>query len=173
MTTNNKSLSLLVAEMSQVLTQIVEAGGELSPEIESMFDSLGTEIQTKTDNYAFFMERLDSEAEYWKARAETMTKVARSCINLKARLNDSIKLAMQQLGQDEIKGNEMRFKLSKLAPKLVLEEAAVTDAYKMIVTQHVPDKERIKHDLAAGLAVPGARMEDVFSLRKYVNRGEK
>lgn len=170
MSENNKSLALLVAEMSEVLNQIVEAGGELSPVLEQAFENLGEQIQTKTDKYAFFMERLDSEADYWKAKADDYLKVSRSCASLKARLNDSIKLAMLQLKTDEVKGTDMRFKLSKLAPKLVLEEPALPDSYKMVVTTRVPDKERIKADLAAGVAIIGAKMEDVFSLRKYANR---
>lgn len=170
MSENNKSLPLIVAEMSVILNQIVEAGGELSPEMETAFDNLGGQLQTKTDSYAFFMDRLDNEADFWKAKADSYLKVSRACANLKGRLNDSIKLAMRQLDTDEVKGNDMRFKLSKLAPKLVLEESALPAEYKMVVTTMVPDKERIKEDLGNKVEIPGATLEPVYSLRKYANR---
>lgn len=167
MSTN--TLPALVAEMSLILNQIIEAGGELSPELETSFDNLGGAIQTKADNYAFFMDRLDAEADFWKAKADSYIKVSRSCANLKERLNNSIKLAMRTLDTDEVKGHDMRFKLSKLAPKLVL-EGEVPAEYKMVVTTTVPDKERIKADLTNGVVIAGAVLEPVYSLRKYANR---
>ncbi len=167
---DNKSLPAIVAEMSLILNQIVEAGGELSPELETAFDNLGSQIQTKADGYAFFMDRLDNEADYWKAKADQLIKVSRSCANLKERLNNSIKLAMRQLDTDEVKGTDMRFKLSKLAPKLVLEESALPAEYTMIVQTTKPDKDRIKADLENKVEIPGATLEPVYSLRKYPNR---
>lgn len=165
-----KSLPTMVAEMSLILQQVIEAGGELSPELETAFDNLGSQIQTKADGYAFFMDRLDNESEFWKEKANAYLKVSRSCANLKERLNNSIKLAMRTLDADEIKGDDMRFKLSKLAPRLVLEEALLPSEYKMVVTTHVPDKDRIKADLANKVEIPGAMLEPVYSLRKYPNR---
>lgn len=165
----NKSLPMIVAELSVVMNAIVENGGELSPELETMFDNLGSQLSTKADGYAYFMEKLEHEADFWKEKANSYLKVSKSCANLKDRLNNSIKLAMRQLGTDEVKGDDVRFKLSKLPPKLVLDES-LPSSYKMAVTEYVPDKDRIKHDLEIGLEVPGATLEPVWSLRKYANR---
>lgn len=170
MTTNNKSLALIVAEMNELVTQIVENGGELTEVLETAFDDVGTQLQAKTDSYAFIMDKLDAEADFWDARAKASAKVAKSCKALRERLNDNIKFAMQQMQADEILGGEMRFKLSKLPPKVVMNPELIPDAYKMVVTETVPDKERIKATLLAGQSVPGAGLEDVYSLRKYANR---
>ena len=167
-TTTNKSLPALVLQMSEIVSQIAENGGELSEVLEQAFDFTGAELKAKADSYAFFMERLDSESDYWKAKAEQYAKVSKSCKTLKERLNTNIKLAMQIIGTDELMGEDMRFKLSRSAPKLVLDESLLPDAYKMIVSETVPDKERIKAALVDKLEVSGAKLEDVYSLRKYL-----
>lgn len=164
------TLPEIVARANLLEQALVEAGGELSPEIESMLEEVGKDLAAKTDSYAFFMERLDVQAEHWKAKADAFAKVSKSCKNLKERLNDRIKEAMRELGTEEIVGSDMRFKLSKMAPKLVIEEALLPKEYLMAVTEYVPDKERIKEDLANKCEVTGAKMEEVFALRKYVAR---
>lgn len=166
----SESLPAIVSQMSEIMNQIIENGGELSPVLEQAFDDVGSQLQTKADSYAFFMERLDTEADFWKQKAESYLKVSRSCAALKARLNENIKFAMRTLNTDEVKGGDVRFKLSKLAPKLVMDEARLPSEYKMIVTTTVPDKERIKHDIGVGIKIEGAALEDVFSLRKYANK---
>lgn len=167
---NKQSLAVLVSDMSVVLSQIVEAGGELTPELESAFDNIGGQLQEKTDSYAFFMDRLENEAEFWKQKADSYNKVAKSCKALRERLNDSIKSAMLVLKTDEIHGGEMRFKLSRAAPRLVIDETALPSGYKMQVIETVPDKAKIKAAIEVGQEIAGVKQEDVFTLRKYVQR---
>lgn len=171
-----QSLGDLVTGFSHILERIAEAGGELTPELEALFDQVGGDLQVKADSYAFVMDKLEAEAEFWKARADSFARVSKSCDRLRDRMKDAIKAAMVQLKRDEIEGVDFRFKLSTSSrPKLVLDEAILPAAWKMPVTELVPDKERIVTALDSGEAVPGARYEEVKSLRKYVNtkRGKK
>jgi hypothetical protein len=167
---DTKTLPALVAEMNEIVRQILESGGELTEVLETAFDGVGQELATKTDRYAFMIDRLSSEETFWKEKAEAYSKVAKSCKALRERLNDNIKFAMLSMETKEIAGDEMRFVLSKLAPKVVLNEEKIPDAWKMVVTERVPDKDRIKAALIDGMPVEGATLEPVFSLRKYVNK---
>jgi hypothetical protein len=167
---SDKTLPALVAEMNEIVRQILESGGELTEVLETAFDGVGQELATKCDRYAFMIERLQSEETFWKEKAEAYSKVAKSCKTLRERLNDNIKFAMLSMETKEIAGDEMRFVLSKLAPKVVLNEEKIPDAWKMVVTERVPDKDRIKAALIDGMPVEGAALEPVYSLRKYVSK---
>lgn len=164
-----KTLPALIVEMAELTAQLIENRGELTPVLEEAMGVTSQELATKCDRYAFFLDRLDNEAELWAEKAAEYSRVSKSCKALKERLHGNIKAAMTALGQSDLEGNEIRFKLSKLPPKLVLEEGSLPSAYKMAVTEYVPDKERIKHDLGVGITIDGAKMEPVFSLRKYPN----
>lgn len=165
-----KSLSTLVVEMAQIEAQIVEAEGEITPAIEAMLASVQTDLAFKVDGYAFFMDKLKINAGYWKDQAEISYRVSKSLLNVEERLKGGIKFAMQALNTDEVKGVDVRFKLSKSKPRLLLEETMLPAEYKMVVTEMVPDKEKIHHDLGVGIEIPGAKLEESFSLRKYPNK---
>jgi len=169
----SKSLLLLVEEMSCLTSKLVELGGELSPELEAILDQVQGQLETKTDSYAFFIEKLDLEAKFWKEKAEKYAAVSKSCSNLKERLNGSIKAAMIALGKDEIGGEEMRFKLSDSTPRLVIDEALLLGEYKTVLISETPNKEKIRELLKEGKEVTGAYLETGKTLRKYVNRGKK
>lgn len=169
----NKSLVAVAAEMGEILNQLAENGGELSEVLEQAFDLTGEQLVEKADKYALFMERLENEAEFWDAKAKSYQKVSRSCKSLKERLNNNIKVAMQLMETDEVQGTEVRFKLSRSNPKLVIEESIIPDAWKMQVVEVVPDKKRIGEALETGEQIPGAKYEASFSLRKYINARKK
>lgn len=169
----SKSLVQVSLEMGEILSQIAENGGELSEVLEQAFDVKGEELAVKADRYAMFLERLDVEADFWKQKAESYLKVSKSCKALKDRLNDNIKTAMRAMNTDELNGEEMRFKLSRTKPKLVLDEAVLPVGFKMQVTEYVPDKKRIEEALEVGEQIPGAKFEATYSLRKYLNARKK
>jgi hypothetical protein len=173
MSENNKSLVRVAVEMGEILTKLAENGGELSEVLEHAFDVTSEQLVAKADSYALFMERLDNEADLWKQKADSYAKVAKSCKALKERLNNNIKAAMQLMETDEIHGEEMRFKLSRLAPKLVIDEVSLPQTWKMQVVEVVPDKDRIKKAVELGESIPGVSQEDSYSLRKYVNARKK
>jgi hypothetical protein len=168
MSTENTLVSI-TAEMHAVIQQIIENGGELTPELESGFTEVGERLAEKTDAYAYFLDRLETEAEFWRSRADSLLKTAKACESLKKRLSGNIKFVMERLDQKEVCGSEMRFTLAKAKPALVIDEKALDPAYFMQVTEMVPDKERIKSDLELGVPVPGAKLEGGYSLRKYPN----
>jgi hypothetical protein len=169
MSENNKNLAVLVSEMSEIMRIIVDNGGELDGSLEEAFDQANLQIQTKADKYAYFMDRLEAEAEFFKQRAESYLKVAKSCKTLRERLNENIKGAMHMLSVSEIEGGEYRFKLSRSAPKLVIDDKLLPASYLMQVTETVPDKEKIKKAVELGEEISGVKQESVFALRKYLN----
>lgn len=169
MSEDKKSLPVLVSEMHSILAEIINAEGELTPELEAMFDSVSSDLAIKADGYAFFMDRLKNEADFWKAKADGYYKVSQSCKNLRERLNDSIKNAMRVLDKTEIEGNDMRFVLSKLENKISIDERLLPENYKIIHTQKIVDRERVKEHTKAGIEIPGVTQDAVFGLRKYIN----
>jgi hypothetical protein len=169
----NKSLIVLTQDYQRLMTLLIEAGGEITPEIEQELTINQETLAKKTDGYDFLITKLEAEEEYWKARSDQYTRVARSCANARARLRESIKAAMQIMGATEIVGENATFKLVNGAPKLVLNDK---DLPKEFVTETVlvePNKDLIKATLKSGNTVPGAHFEPVVQLRTSVSRKVK
>lgn len=164
----SKSLPALVVEMNEVVAQIVDAGGELSEAIEQHFTELGEQIGQKADSYGFYLDRLDHEMDFWKEKAEIYQKVAKACKTLQDKLKENLKASMIAMNMPEIEGDDTRFKISRAAPKLVIDEATLSNDWKMQVTEWQVDRDRIKKAIEVGTEIPGVKQEDVFTLRKYV-----
>lgn len=123
------------------------------------------------DAYQAVLERLEIEGEYWASKAEAYAKMAKGCKGARERLKDSLKYAMKELGTDELIGHDCKFKLSNSKPKLVVDETDLDKSYYMQVTMTVVDKKRIEEDLKIGVPVKGAKLEEVKSIRSYLNKG--
>lgn len=169
----NKSLVLLVNEAMKIEQMLIESGGELSESVENALAVNSKELSQKVDGYQHILERFDSLEKHYKARAEFFKQIATQCKNAQDRLKDNIKYAMQELGVDEIKGQDMRFKMTPTSGSLVIEdpEMVPVEFKAEIVTTEI-DKKALKEALSKG-DVPGAKLEAGFSLRSYANTPEK
>ncbi len=86
------------------------------------------------------------------------------------RLRGNLKYVMTSMTTAELEGNNWRWQLSRGKPKLVVDEAKLSPVYFKLVYSKVIDKERIEGDLALGLPVEGAHLEETATLRSYVNK---
>lgn len=166
----NKTLPEIVAEAQRIIQALTESYGELSPELERSLDMNKMALAEKLDRYAFVDEKLQSEASFWKTKADVYRKIASGCENARERLRENIKRAMGELGKDEVKGVETRYVLVKMKDKLVLDQPEqLPPDFKMVIQSSVPDKEKIAFALKEGFEVPGAHLEPVVALRTYEN----
>lgn len=165
-------LYAIVAEFNSITQKLVESGGELTPELEAMFDFNQVTLQTKVDNYAIIDERLALESDYWKAKADEMRKIAKGFESARKTLRDRLKDAMKAMGTDDLRGQDKRFKLSASKPALVIDESRLPKEFTMVISSIVPDREKIQAAIADGFDVPGASLEPVTALRVYANKKE-
>ncbi len=164
----NKSLISLVEEASQLERALIESNGEITPEIEALLQTTEIHLPEKVDNYAMLMDRMDTVAAFYKAKAEAYLRLAKSAGQVADRCSYNIKTAMQALNTQEILGVDVRFKLTNSNPACVIEDETLLDAsYKILETVTKINKKQIAEDLKLGVPVPGARLEQGQSLRRY------
>lgn len=166
-----------LAQDALALEQLIfEEGGELSETLERWLAEVETNLTVKVDSYHFAMQRFESTAEMLKKRASQITTAARALENVQERLKDRIKLAMQTIGTDEVKGTEFRFKLARGKERVIIDEKQVSPEFFSEKTVVVRELNRDKLVEAAkatpeGQAYPaGIRFEPAFQLRPYVNK---
>lgn len=173
MSSENDNLYSLVQQANVLSRMLAETNGEITPEIDALMANVDVKLPEKVDGYAIVLERLEFEESYWKGKANAYALIAKAHKALQERLKDRLKEAIQALGTDEIKGNDVRFKLSRVKPALVLNELKLDPTYKMTVTELVPDKDRIRAALQEGAVIEGAELKESVSLRPYLNKKEK
>jgi hypothetical protein len=167
-----KTLIEIMAEAQTLATDIMEAGGELSPELEKQLLVNETAMAEKIDGYVLIMEALADRASYLKAKANELSNVAKGLESARESLKDRVKWTMLENELTTFAGTHYRFKLSPVNPKYTFDLEALPAKYKKIevVKTEKADREAIVNAMKAGEAIPGVRVEEVYSLRTYNNR---
>lgn len=165
------TLREIVAASSRLTELLAESNGELTAEMEEVFASIDLKTQDKIDGYYAVMKRMEMEGQHWAERAQNLLKIAKSCDAVADRLKSSILFAMQTMGVDEIKGREVRAKLSPTKGRLVIDEKELPTDWKLQEVRWVADKERVRAALESLEEVPGAKIEGGVSLRFYPKKG--
>jgi hypothetical protein len=158
------SLSVLSSEIHNAL---ISSGGEMTPELEQMLSITEATLPMKIDGYAFALDRLKMESAWCAEKVAQWSKLKHSLDACADRLKDGLKFAMKTMETTELVGNESRFVLSATKPRLVIDEAMISELYKVQVVSTVIEKDKIRADLDMGLTVPGATYEESCALRAY------
>lgn len=170
---SKKTLTALTAEALVISHQLLESGGELTPEIEARLEVNTQSLLVKVDSYVAIEDQFKMQAEYFDQKAKAFQSIAKSYKSQVDRLRTRVKEAMKALGEDTVSGNEHYYRLSKSAPKLVIDDdSKVPREFWMIVQTEKIDNEKLKSALDAGLAIPGAHIEENGTLKVYQNSKE-
>lgn len=173
-----KSKDVLMAENSLVSIanrmkglddELVERGGELSPEEEAELDLTTGDLRAKVDAYYMIIKEFEARAKTLVKLAEPFVTSRKAYENKAESLLARMKFAMQAMGVRRVEGDTFEFALTNSQPALVINEAELPKEYFTTVTTVVPDKERIKGNLLLGIQIPGASLRPVDALRPKIN----
>lgn len=174
MADSSQSLINLTSEYNHLLMMIMEAGGEMTPDIEERLAVNAATMAAKADVYDFVISKLETEETHWKAEADRFASVARACANARERLRGAIKATMIETKRVDIMGDRATFKLTNAAPKLVIDEpSAIPNEYMTETVVRDVNKDKVKSALKDGFEVPGCKLEPVYVLRSGVARKTK
>lgn len=172
-TENNQSLFNIVTENQKLMAQLLESGGEMSPEMELHLERIGKQLVTKVDNYVGLMDALDAQEQFFKAREKEMQTAKRSMANLRERLKSTVKEAMATLGKEEVVGDCYRLKMVNNPESYDINEGMVPEGYFIETVVKSLDKTRLLEDVKMGLEVDGVTVKNTKRVQKYAASSQK
>lgn len=167
------SLQIALQHADRLEQLLIESGGEITPEIEQEMALNPQTIADLVDVKFVSIERLEKAQEFFKAKADAFAKIASSLGSAQDFINSSIKQYMIENDKKVLAGGDYQFKLANSAPKVkIVSEDTIDPVYKKEKVEFVIDKKKIGDDLKAGIPVEGCVLEEVYSLRKSINKGK-
>ena len=157
---------------SKIEKLLIESGGEITPEIESLLKyPMTAEL---VDSSVNSIERLNHSSDFFKMKAAQMSKISKALEESAQKVLDETKRFMVESGKKELVGNEYKFKLSLGNPKVkILDDKKIPAKY---LTEEIivdPDKKAILKALKDGSKVEGCILEEVYVLKKSINKEQK
>lgn len=166
---NPFTLYSLSAEYTQVMRDIEDADGVLTPELEARLDAATAALATGAANVKMALEMIDHGKDQLDAWIRKLSTRKAALEREEQRWKDAAIRNMSGMGINTLEGelNGLPAKLRVMESESVKITGDVPAAYSRTKTIVEPDKKMIKEALKEGADVPGAILERNTFLRVY------
>jgi phenylalanyl-tRNA synthetase alpha subunit len=141
----------------QLVSYLIENGGELTPEIETALAINEVELQTKSVAYSFVLKDIDSTIEQIDAELKRLNEIKKRHLKASERLIDTLKNALLIFGVEKIETPLVKISFRNSESVEVNDLALLNKEYTKVSEPVITaDKVKIKEAIKKGLTVVGA-----------------
>jgi len=140
---------------NQLAEELIENGGELTPELEQSLAITEEQLQNKSVAYSFVIKEMDADIDIIDAEIKRLQAAKKQREKASEYLKDRIKNAMDLFSIYEIKTPLVKINFRKSETVEVENVNALPAAYKVVKVTEQADKVAIKAALKDGVDVAG------------------
>ena len=141
-----------------LINQIIENGGEVTPQQELNLQITRDQLQDKGTNYAFVIKKLDAECDIIDSEIKRLSELKKVRQNACERLKSNISHAMQIFEVDKIESPLIKLSFRKSQSVNVADVNSLPVEYKTIKVTESADKLKIKQALLNGEVIEGCEI---------------
>jgi hypothetical protein len=154
---NPMSLFAIMEEHVQLMSQIMEAEGEVTPEMEEALQLNGEQMQRKAMSVGYAVKTCEYSIEVLDKEIDRLQALKKRAAMAKEFFKQRLSEAMQLYGIERLEGGNIKLSFRKSTSVDVYEKLAIPEQYLEWKEPEV-NKKRIAEALKAGDEVPGARL---------------
>ena len=148
-----------------LVNQIIDNGGEITPQQELNLQITRDQLQDKGTNYAFVIKKLDAECDIIDAEIKRLSELKKVRQNACERLKANISNAMQIFEVDKIESPLIKLSFRKSQSVNVADVNSLPNEYKTIKVTEQADKMKIKQALLNGETIEGCEIVNSNNLQ--------
>jgi len=152
------------SEFLGLSNQIIEAGGEITPELETALAINKDQLQNKGINYGYVIKSLENDISAIDEEIKRLNALKSSRNKTADLLKNTIKDAMQLYGIEELKTPTLKINFRK-SESVEVDADLVLDMYCNFKTVKTPDKAKIKEIIKSGDPVFGGILNINYNLQ--------
>lgn len=145
-------------EYKLLVSELIENGGELTPELELSLQINKDQLQSKSENYAYIIKQIDAECDIIDNEIKRLQQAKKVRENTVERLKSTLTIAMNTFEVTEIKTPLIKLNFRKSESIIVYDVNSLPQMFKTIKVTETPDKAKIKEVIKSGDTVVGAEL---------------
>lgn len=127
-----RRLADIFDSMADADIQLIETGGELTPELEQIMAQDAADLRKKVDGYAAVARNYDASIDAIDVEIKRLTALKKHASNARARLLSHLEFQMDRFGLDKLEGDTCRISFRK-SSAIEIDEASVLHPYLAIL----------------------------------------
>jgi hypothetical protein len=157
-------MKLISHKTLELVNALELAEGEISEEINMML----LDLSKSADQSGLFLDRAEAITAHLKSLVDQIKSKISTIEKAQDFVKSEIKKSISIIDSD-LEGDIYKFKLSRTAPKVVIEnEDLIVEPYIRYKQVCEVDKKAIAEALKKGETIEGAHLEENYSLRKSI-----
>ena len=150
------NIFLIQNEYQLLINQIIEAEGEITPELETALTINKEKLQSKAVDYSYVIKQLDSDCEQIDAELKRLQQLKKVRTNLAEKLKNTISDAMNLYEVEKIETPLIKLSFRNSESVEITNESQLDACFIVTKTVTSPDKKAIKDAIKSGVLVEGA-----------------
>ena len=147
------------SEYQQLVNQLIENGGELTPELELALQINKDNFHSKSENYGYITKQFDGEIDIIDNEIKRLQQAKKSREKTIERLKATIELAMTTFEVDKIETPLIKISFRKSESVEVSDVNELPNEFKVIKLTESADKLKIKDALKSGMFIEGCSIK--------------
>ena len=153
------SIYNIQSEYQQLVNQLIENGGEITPELELALQINKDNFHSKSENYGYITKQFDGEIDIIDNEIKRLQQAKKSREKTIQRLKDTIELAMLTFDVDKIETPLIKISFRKTESVEVTDVNELPNEFKVIKLTETADKLKIKDALKSGIFIEGCSIK--------------
>jgi len=153
------------AEYQLLVNELIDNGGELTPELEISLQINKDNFHSKSENYAYITKQFDGEMDIIDNEIKRLQQAKKSREKTIQRLKDTIELAMLTFDVNKIETPLIKISFRNSESVEVSDVNDLPNEFKTIKLTESADKLKIKDALKSGVFISGCSIKSNRNLQ--------
>jgi hypothetical protein len=156
---SNLNIFQIEKEYLELANQLIESGGECSPELELQLTINQDQLEQKARGYGFVVKQMESDVSIIDAEIKRLGELKKARLKTIERLETNVSQAMQLYQINRLETPTLKISFRKSESVEIDNEAEIPAQFLKAKTTYTIDKTAIKEAIKKGEVVAGARLQ--------------
>ena len=159
-----KSLYQITKEQAELFNFILEADGEITPDVEESLKINEQNFETKARGYIWMIKKLEADNITINEEMNRLERIEKRNNKMIERLKENMKFALEIFGESK-KVDTFTLSLRKSKSVEIIDADVIPESFRVIKTTETINKTEIKKAIESGVTVPGATIKENNNLQ--------